>query len=152
MAARMDPPKDDAQKRLSLFELLSDVLVTQTETARVVGVDASTISLWLHGKREPEGWHIVHAAVKEAIQRRPASASRLIEFFAEHIFGARGRWVPETDRKLGEYADESADLTVAHGRLTQAVRSQDPKLVALAADELVREAHEADLAARRSAA
>jgi hypothetical protein len=60
--------------------------------------------------------------------------------------------VPEPDGELAEYPVESQDVTVAHGKLTEAVRSGDPKVVAFAGSELVREAHEAAAAACRGAA
>jgi|SRR5688572_27170370 len=141
MAARIDPTAADLERRLRLLDLLKEVMSTDAELARVVGVGRSTVTQWLNGDRSPPEWHVLLATVELVLDRRPSATARVVEFFAESAFGLRGRWIPESGGPGKTFAEESADVVVALGGLTQAVRTQDGQAEDRARDFL-REAHE----------
>jgi DNA-binding transcriptional regulator YdaS (Cro superfamily) len=144
-------PAADPARRIRLLRMVVDALDTQAEAARMLCVEPSTLSQWLSGKRCPE-WHMVHEAVKRTLRRRPELAPVFVEVFASEILDLDGSWKPRPDEEVGDFTDESSDVTVAHGRLTEAVRARDPKRIEAEGRGLVREAEEATRAGLRMVA
>lgn len=149
MSNTIPAPDHDAPKRRRLLNMVADVLGTQAEMARMLRMESSTISQWLSGKRGPPDWHVVHEAIKRLLRRNPEAAPAFVEVMAADLFETEGTWKPRPEGDVGDFSDESADVVVAHGELTQAVRSGDPKRVLEAKRKLEREAEEVGLAALR---
>jgi hypothetical protein len=142
-------PAADPARRIRLLRMVVDALDTQAEAARMLCVEGSTLSQWLSGKRCPE-WHMVHEAVKRTLRRRPELAPMFVEVFASDVLDLDGTWKPHAGDEVGDYSDESGDVTEAHGELTTKVRQGDREGVARASLRLVTEAEEAGRAARKA--
>lgn len=123
------------------------------DLARVLGVARTTIAEWCPpGRNAGAGpWTLLRAALRETARRYPEAVPALVESLAGELFDARGRWIPEGDDAGGTWAEESADVTVAHAHLVEAVREGDPVKIRQRARELIRETAEAAAAAARAA-
>lgn len=141
MPPRIPVPVGDAAKRVRILHLLADVLGTQSRLAEVIGVGESTLSQWFRGLREPDEWHVILAAVGRTIRRCPEHEQRIVEVVALELFDARGTWVPDVEPgDARSLAEESSDVTEAHGRVITAIRSDNPDVLRVATRDLVREA------------
>jgi transcriptional regulator with XRE-family HTH domain len=118
------------------------------DLARLLGVARSAVAQWATGTHRGP-WSLLRAALRETARRHPQAISGLVEALAGELLDARGRWVPETDDDVGEWSDESADVTVTLGELHSAVRKGDGAKVREFSRALVVEAEQAGRAAAR---
>lgn len=141
-------PETDEDRALlrRLLARAADPWSRLEDLAAVLGLARSAVSQYLSGARGV-GWHVVVGALRRTARRYPAAVPGLVEALAAELLDARGRWVPEEDGPPGEWTKESGDVTVAHGRLAEAVREGTRSVVSLRAREFVREAEEAARAA-----
>lgn len=146
------PPETDADRSTwtALLSLAVDATGSKAALADLLRVERSTVTRWLDGSRAVS-WPSLRAALRRAATRHPEAVPALVAGLADLLLDARGRWVAEGSIEVGPYSEESADVTVAHGELTQAIRSGDRVRVLVAARRLVREAEEAAKAAVGSA-
>ncbi len=122
----------------------------QRNAARLAGVAESTLAGWLKDRDIPTDDVLMLAtAIREVMPHHEAEVVALVARHLVEVDG--GRWVPEDADPVGPYADESADVTVAHGELTVAMRSGDHARIVAAARRLVEEAEEAARAAVQGA-
>jgi hypothetical protein len=143
-----DTPADRAAWA-RLWDIVRTPWERTAELAEFLGVGRTTIVEWSPGGRH-EGagpWCLIRLALRRTARKYPAAVPVLVARLAEELLDVRGRWVPEDAEPVGPYADESADVTVAHGELTAAIRRGDRVAVLAAARRLVEEAEEAARAA-----
>ena len=91
-------------------ESLANDMGGQAKLARVLGVERSTVSRWIHG-HPPDG---VHAARVDALEFVLAEAER--------VFGAAGarKWLSGFDPRLGDRRPEDV---LRAGRVDEVVRA-----------------------------
>lgn len=143
-AVLTEQPEDAAALR-RLLAAAVDPWASQDELARVLGVARSAISQWLSGARAV-AWHVVRASLRRTARRHPEAVPAMVACLAYEVLDAHGRWVPEEQLELLDFADSSGRVTVAHARLLEAVAGGDAELVARCRRQFI-EASEACAAA-----
>jgi len=113
--------------------------------ADYVGVSRTTVVEWCPGGRHPGSgpWCLLRRALRRTAQLYPAAVPRLVEGLIAELLDVHGRWVPTALDDVGDYRDESGDVSIALGRLTEAVRAGDVATIQACARALVNESEEA---------
>lgn len=133
-----------------LLALAADPWARLDDLAASLGVARSALSQWISGARGV-GWVAVVEALRRTARRHPEAVSMLVEALAGELLDVRGRWIPETDEDVGDWSEESADVVVTLGKITEAKRAKDDKKAESLSRTLVVEAEQAARAARVSA-
>jgi transcriptional regulator with XRE-family HTH domain len=126
MPPRLPVPADDAPRRLRILHLLADVLGSQAELAKAIGVERSTLSQWFGAKREPDGWAVVLQAAQKTIRRHPEHEAVLVRSIAAELLDVEGAWLPALESDDGRALLEVASEVVEIGaRAMGAIRRND---------------------------
>lgn len=114
MSRAIPVPNDDARKRLRLLRMVVDALETQAAVCKLIGVDSSTMSRWLSGKHGAPDYHVLLAAIKRTLTRRPDLAPVFVAVLVHDLLDLHGHWHPgvrEEDCELSEGEDAAFELT-----------------------------------------